>query len=52
MTTYEVNVTAEYYKHYTVEAESEYEANEIAMSMFNEEHDNDWDSLTANAEEV
>jgi len=52
MTTYEVNVTAEYYKSYTVEAESEDEANEIAMSLFNEEHDNDWDRLTANAEEV
>ena len=52
MKTYAVDVTADYYKSYTVEAESEDEANEIAMSMFNEEHDNGWDSLTASAEEV
>lgn len=50
MATYYVDVTVEYYKTYKVEADSEEEANEIANEKFCDEHDNNWDSLTATAE--
>ena len=52
MPKYVVNVTAEYYVTYTVEADNEDQANEIACDMFCDEHNNDWDSLTCTAEVV
>ena len=52
MPKYVVNVTAEYYVTYTVEADNEDQANEIACDMFCDEHNNDWDSLTCDSEEI
>ena len=52
MPKYAVNVTAEYYVTYTVEADNEDQANEIAHDMFCDEHNNDWDSLTCDSEGI
>lgn len=52
MTKYYVQVTAEYYKGYTVEAESEEEAQDIAEENFNYDHSSGWDSLELSAEEL
>ena len=52
MTEYYVQVTAEYYKGYTVEADSEEEAVEIAKDNFEYDYSSGWDSLDAKAEEI
>ena len=52
MTEYYVQVTAEYYKGYTVEAESEEEAMEIAKDNFEYDYSSGWDSLDVKAEEI
>ena len=52
MSEYYVQVTAEYYKGYIVEADSEEEAVEIAKENFEYDYSSDWNSLDAEAEEV
>lgn len=52
MPKYAVNVTAEYCVTYTVEADNEDQANEIAYDMFCDEYNHDWDSLTCDSEEI
>jgi len=52
MTEYYVQVTAEYYKGYTVEADSEDEAMEIAKDNFEYDYSSGWDSLDVKAEEI
>ena len=52
MALYYVQVIAEYYKGYTVEAESEQEARDIAKENFEYDHSSGWDSLELNAEEI
>ena len=52
MPKYVVDVTAEYYVTYTVEAESEDRANEIACDLFCDDYKNEWDSLTSDSEEI
>lgn len=52
MPKYVVDVTAEYYVTYTVEAESEDRANEIACDLFCDDYNNEWDSLTCTSEVV
>ena len=49
---YYVQVTAEFYKGYTVEADSEDGAKEIAMENFNYDVSSEWDSLETKAEEL
>lgn len=51
MTSYYVQVTAEFYKGYSVEADSEEEANEIAKEKFEYDYSSDWDSIELKAEE-
>ena len=52
MSLYYVQVTAEFYKGYSVEADSEEEANEIAKENFEYDYSSEWDSLELNAEEM
>lgn len=52
MTIYYVKVTAVYYEGYTVEAESEQEAQDIAKENFEYDHSSGWNSLELSAEEV
>ena len=52
MTEYYVQVTAEYYKGYIVEADSEEEAVEIAKDNFEYDYSSGWDSLDLKAEEI
>ena len=52
MATYYVQVTAEFYKGYSVEAGSEEEANEIAKEKFEYDYSSEWDSLELKAEEM
>ena len=52
MPEYAVNVVAEYYVTYIVEADNEDQANEIACDMFCDEHNNDWAILTCDPEEI
>ena len=52
MTEYYVQVTAEYYKGYTVEAESEEEAVEIAKDNFEYDYSSGWDNIDLKAEEI
>ena len=52
MTEYYVQVTAEYYKGYTVEADSEEEAVEIAKDNFEYDCSSGWNSLDMKAEEI
>ena len=51
MTEYYVQVTAEYCKGYTVEADSEYEAVEIAKDNFEYDYSSGWDNIDLKAEE-
>lgn len=52
MSSYYVQVTAEYHKGYTVEADSEEEALEIAKENFEYDYSGGWDSLDLKAEEI
>ena len=52
MTTYYVQVTADFYKGYSVEADSEEEALEIARDNFEYDYSSGWDSLDMKAEEI
>lgn len=52
MTRYYVQVNAEFYKGYSVEADSEEEANEIAKENFEYDYSSGWDSLDLKAEEM
>lgn len=45
-------MTAEFYKDYTVEADSEDEAKQIAMENFDYDVSSEWDSLETKAEEI
>lgn len=47
MSKFVVDVYVEFYKTYTVEANSEDEAKELAMEDFNYECSSDWDSFCA-----
>ena len=47
MSKFIVDVYVEFYKTYTVEANSEDEAKELAMETFNYECSTDWDSFCA-----
>ena len=52
MATYYVQVTAEFYKGYSVEADSEDEALEIAKDNFEYDYSSGWGSLDMKAEEI
>ena len=52
MASYYVQVTAEFYKGYSVEADSEEEALEIAKDNFEYDYSSGWDSLDMKAEEI
>ena len=52
MATYYVQVTAEFYKGYSVEADSEEEAKGIARENFEYDYSSGWDSLELKAEEM
>ena len=47
MSTFIVDVVAEFYKTYSVEASSQEEAEELAMEAFNYECSSDWDTFYA-----
>ena len=51
MSSYYVQVNADFYKGYSVEADSEEEALEIAKENFEYDYSSDWDSLDMKAEE-
>ena len=52
MATYYVQVTAEFYKGYSVEADSEEEAKDIAREIFEYYYSSQCDSLELKAEEM
>jgi hypothetical protein len=52
MTTYHVQVTADFYKGYSVEADSEEQAKDIARENFEYDYSSGWDSLDMKAEEM
>ena len=52
LTTYYVQVTADFHKGYSVEADSEEEALEIAKENFEYDYSSGWDSLEMKAEEI
>ena len=52
MTTYYVQVTAEFYKGYSVEADSEEEAKDIARENFEYDYSSKWDRPKLKAEEM
>ena len=52
MATYYVQVTAEFYKGYSVEADSEEEAKDIASENFEYDYSSEWDRLKLKAEEM
>ena len=52
MSSYYVQVNADFYKGYSVEAGSEEEAMEIAKESFEYDYSGNWDSLDMKAEEI
>jgi hypothetical protein len=52
MATYYVQVTAEFYKGYSVEADSEEQAEDIAKENFEYDYSSGWSSLELKAEEM
>ena len=52
MPSYYVQVNADFYKGYAVEADSEDEAMEIAKENFEYDYSSDWDNLEVKAEEI
>ena len=52
MSSYYVQVNADFYKGYAVEADSEEEALEIAKENFEYDYSSGWDSLDMKAEEI
>lgn len=52
MSSYYVQVNADFYKGYTVEADSEEEALEKAQEHFEYDYSSYWDSLDMKAEEI
>ncbi|MEG2707262.1 MAG: hypothetical protein RR959_07955 [Erysipelotrichaceae bacterium] len=52
MTKYHVQVTAEFHEGYTVEADSEEEAQDIAKENFEYDHSSGWNSIELSAEEL
>ena len=52
MASYYVQVTAEFYKGYSVEADSEEEAKDITRENFEHDYSSKWDSLDMKAEEM
>ena len=52
MSSYCVQVSADFYKDYSVEADSEDEAMEIAKEKFEYDYSSGWDSLDMKVEEV
>ena len=52
MSSYYVQVNADFYKGYSVEADSEDEALEIAKENFEYDYPSGWDSLDMKAEEI
>ena len=45
MPVYSVQIVAEFYKDYEIEASNEYEARDEALEKFNLDVSNDWDSF-------
>ena len=52
MASYYVQVTADFYKGYSVEADSEEEAKDIAIENFEYDYSSGWDSLELKAKEM
>ena len=52
MPTYYVQVNADFYKGYSVEADNEEQAMEIAKENFEYDYSSYWDSLEVKAEEI
>ena len=52
MSSYYVQVNADFYKQYSVEADSEEEALEIAKENFEYDYSSEWDNLDLKAEEI
>lgn len=48
---YNVQITAEYYRDYVIEADSKEEAGKQAVENFNYEETSDWDSIEVKVEE-
>ena len=52
MPKYVVDVTAEYYATYTVEADNKDQANDIAFELFCDDYSNEWGNLTCTSEVI
>ena len=52
MSSYYVQVNADFYKGYSVEADNEEEALEIAKENFEDDYSSGWDNIDLKAEEI